>query len=262
MDKVSEAISTIRKAAKLAQTYSGLPLYLGFSGGKDSLVVYDLARRAGVDFEAWFNPTTLDPAENIRYIRQHFPEVRFTKVRQSFFSLVRKKKMLPTMLVRYCCREYKEGHGVGRVCLMGVRRAESARRSGRKLVAVMKSNRTLVESDSLSPVTTMCYGGGREKITVRPILDWTDDEVWAYIKDNGLPVNPVYGHARRVGCLFCPMKSGAERRRDMEENPHLAARLLAAAEAVARPLFPDGATYIRWWLSGKSVEEFKREDMG
>lgn len=259
MDKVSEAIGTIRKAAKLARTYSGQPLYLGFSGGKDSLVVYDLARRAGVDFEAWFNPTTLDPAENIRYIRQHFPEVRFTRVRQSFFSLVRKKKMLPTMLVRYCCREYKEGHGIGRVCLMGVRRAESARRSGRKLVAVMKSNRTLVESESLSPVSAMCYGGGKEKITVRPILDWTDDEVWAYIRDNGLP---VYGHARRVGCLFCPMKSGAERRRDMEENPHLAARLLDAAEAVARPLFPDGATYLRWWLSCKSVEEFKRDEMG
>lgn len=70
----------------------------------------------------------------------------------------------------------------------------------------------------------------------------------------------VYDLARRVGCLFCPMKSGAERLRDMVENPHLAARLLDAAEAVCRPRFPDGATYLRWWLSGKSVEEFKAEE--
>ena len=161
---ITKAIAAIQKAADLAKVYSGKPLYLGFSGGKDSLVVFDLAKRAGVEFEAWFNPSTIDPPENIRYIRTNFPEVRFSKVRKSFWTLIREKRMLPTQLVRYCCREFKEGQGIGRVCVMGVRRAESVKRRGRKLVSVLKDNRVLQEADNLTPLNTMCYGGVRRRL--------------------------------------------------------------------------------------------------
>lgn len=233
-DKEKTAIAVIKKAAELAKTYSGQPLYLGFSGGKDSLALYHLAERAGVEFEAWYNPTTLDPAENIRYIRQNFPNVRFSRPRLSFFDLVREKGMLPTQMVRYCCAEFKERQGLGRVCAVGVRKAESMKRRN-LTIAATKTAGGFTPLEDLRPLETACYGGGKEKIIVRPLLDWSEAEIWGYIRQNGLPINPLYKTCRRVGCLFCPMKPARERLADMAAHPHLFRRLLSAATAVAPP---------------------------
>ena len=57
------SIATIRRAAKLAQNYTGKPLVVAFSGGKDSQTVYHLAEAAGVEFEAVYSATTIDPPE-------------------------------------------------------------------------------------------------------------------------------------------------------------------------------------------------------
>lgn len=35
--------------------------YLCFSGGKDSQVIYELAKQAKVKFQAYYNVTTVDP---------------------------------------------------------------------------------------------------------------------------------------------------------------------------------------------------------
>ena len=45
----------------------------------------------------------------------------------------------------------------------------------------------------------------------RPILDWTDAQVWTHIlKDHGLEPNPVYQYANRVSCWCCIMGRRAE----------------------------------------------------
>ena len=36
-----------------------------------------------------------------------------------------------------------------------------------------------------------------------PIVDWSDEDVWNYIKYHNLPINPEYEHAKRVGCMVC-----------------------------------------------------------
>ena len=43
--------------------------YVAFSGGKDSCVILDLIKRAGVKFDAHLNITTVDPPEVIRFVR-------------------------------------------------------------------------------------------------------------------------------------------------------------------------------------------------
>ena len=53
--KMETSIATIQKAAKLAQNYTGKPLVVAFSGGKDSQTVYHLAEAAGVDYEAVYS---------------------------------------------------------------------------------------------------------------------------------------------------------------------------------------------------------------
>lgn len=49
---------------------------LGFSGGKDSVVLLDIAKKSGVKFEAVYSNTTIDPPGTIPFIRENYPEVR------------------------------------------------------------------------------------------------------------------------------------------------------------------------------------------
>ena len=56
-DKVADAINLLREH----EPKDGY--YLCFSGGKDSVVIYDLAVRAGVKFDAHHNITTVEPPE-------------------------------------------------------------------------------------------------------------------------------------------------------------------------------------------------------
>ena len=101
IDKVDLAIRRI----KLHEPPEGY--YVAFSGGKDSCVILDLVKRAGVKFDAHINLTTVDPPEVIRFVRQQYPEVTIEKPKMSMKKLIEKKGILPTRLARYCCAEYK-----------------------------------------------------------------------------------------------------------------------------------------------------------
>ena len=54
--------------------------YLAFSGGKDSIVIYDLAVRAGVKFDAHYSLTTVDPPELVHFIKAEFPDGSFIQL--------------------------------------------------------------------------------------------------------------------------------------------------------------------------------------
>ena len=56
-------------------------------------------------------------------------------------------------------------------------------------------NRRLFESCAL-----------KGKRICNPIVDWTDRDVWEYIRSERLPMNPLYEMCfYRVGCIGCPM---------------------------------------------------------
>src|SRR5690554_4750021 len=107
--------------------------YLAFSGGKDSVVIHDLAVRARVKFDPHYSQTTVDPPEVQQFIKEHYPHVAWDKPRNSMFRLIPLKKMMPTRLIRYCCSDLKEIGGAGRTVVTCIRWAESTARSGREL---------------------------------------------------------------------------------------------------------------------------------
>lgn len=255
-------MATIQRAAKLAQNYTGKPLVVAFSGGKDSQTVYHLAEAAGVDFEAVYSATTIDPPEVVRFIKQHYPMVRFHVPKMSFWKLVEYTRMLPNRYMRYCCSVLKEATSPGRVTLTGVRREESAKRAKRQILDINKKPRQFDEFERNDKIDVQCFGNGKEKITVNPILDWTETDVWQYLNSVvNVPHCELYDQGRRrVGCLFCPMKSRNEVVDDMKRYPHQFKRLKGVVVKLAETSerFPnDPKAFLEWWLSDKSVEEYK-----
>jgi phosphoadenosine phosphosulfate reductase len=94
--------------------------YLAFSGGKDSIVLHNLTVRAGVRFESWYNNTTCDPPELIRFIKKHYPQVNWNNPEMSIFTAI-VKHGFPLRHRRWCCRIYKESGGRNRTVLVGNR---------------------------------------------------------------------------------------------------------------------------------------------
>lgn len=260
--KVEASITTIQRAAKLAQNYTGKPLVVAFSGGKDSQTVYHLAEAAGVDFVAVYSATTIDPPEVVRFIRKHYPTVHFHVPKMSFWELAEHTRMLPNRHIRYCCSVLKEATHQGRVTLTGVRREESPKRAKRQVLDINKKTRQFDEFERSDKIDVQCFGNGKEKITVNPILDWTETDVWQYL-NNVVNVShcELYDEGRhRVGCLFCPMKTRKEIVDDMRRYPHQFDRLKKTVVKIAKTSkqFPDEPKdFLEWWLSDKSVQEFK-----
>ena len=129
MNKVDKAIETIQKAESLALKYQDYGFHLAFSGGKDSQVIYELCKMAGVKFRPVMQVTTIDPPEVMRFIRKNYPDVILERPEINFYKLIVKKMGLPTRRMRYCCQYLKEQAGAGTVTIIGIRRAESNKRA-------------------------------------------------------------------------------------------------------------------------------------
>jgi phosphoadenosine phosphosulfate reductase len=71
-----------------------LPLNLGFSGGKDSVVILDLAERAGIKYNAIYANTTVDPPGTISFIKKNYSQVQIMHPEKSFFKLIEELKQL------------------------------------------------------------------------------------------------------------------------------------------------------------------------
>ena len=138
-DKVETAIERL-KTFEPPEGY-----FLAFSGGKDSVVIKALADMAGVKYDAHYSLTSVDPPELVQFIKT-FDDVAIDVPkdkdgnRVTMWNLIPKKKMPPTMKVRYCCEELKESGGHGRLTITGVRWAESVnRKRNQGGVTVVKS---------------------------------------------------------------------------------------------------------------------------
>jgi|BioPla2DNA2_1021312.scaffolds.fasta_scaffold139017_3 phosphoadenosine phosphosulfate reductase len=97
--KIRHSIELLRNSEELALKYNDFGFHLAFSGGKDSQVVYELAKMAGVKFKAFFYKTSVDPKELLRFIRANYPDVEWIRPKMTMFQLIKKE----------CCRCDKRG---------------------------------------------------------------------------------------------------------------------------------------------------------
>ncbi len=224
--KVDRAIKLLQSTCKDQQ------VELCYSGGKDSDVILELAKLAGINYRAIYKNTTIDPPGTISHCVKNGVEVVRPKI--SFFQLI-ERKGFPTRRARFCC-EYLKEYKVMDKAIQGIRRSESTKRA--KLYT--------------EPTICRIYGSKKNHVNViLPILDFTDKDVEEFIKERGIKLHPLYYNEdgslnvkKRLGCMGCPLKSD-NGLADFKANPKLVRAWLRAGK--------------KWWESHpnlKSKEKF------
>lgn len=266
--KVEYSIDLLRRSEAMALRFNPeLGFSLAFSGGKDSQVLYHVAQMAGVRFRAFFSPTSVDPPQLIRFIKRNYPEVEFIKLHTNIYEMAKKKKILPTMIRRWCCAEFKERHGAGTCTLIGIRREESSRRATRNEVEV-SSRKFSEDFDQFSEhqEKMITCVGGKDKILISPILTWTEEDVWDFLNSQGIPHCELYDRGyKRIGCIMCPMSNYKQKLREMREYPHVLRKWLETIEWLDENVWRynekiENITYkqrLHWWISGLNLEEYR-----
>ena len=221
IQKIEYSIALLKKAESLALKINERGFRLAFSGGKDSQVMYELAKMAGVKFHAEMQVTTLDPPELMKFVRKNYPEVNMNLPKINFYKLIREKGMLPLRHIRYCCAYLKESAGVGSVTLIGIRAAESVNRAKRHEVEILgnKEKYTLDQFSEHEETEHQCIRG-KDKILISPILNWSDADVWNFIRGKGIEYCKLYDEGyHRIGCMFCPMADRKSKALDRKKYP-------------------------------------------
>ena len=159
--KVDKAIKLLRSTCRDRE------VELSYSGGKDSDVILELAKMAGINYRAIYKNTTIDPPGTIRHVREN--NVEIVRPKETFLQLIERKEF-PTRRARFCCQVLKE-YKIMDIAILGIRRSESSKRT------------------KLYKEPTLCRIYNNNKANhveiILPILDWTDNDVVEFITERG-----------------------------------------------------------------------------
>jgi phosphoadenosine phosphosulfate reductase len=201
-----DGVNTIRG---VTGQHRRLPVTVSFSGGKDSLVVLNIARKAVRNLTAFFADTGLEFPETVEYVERYTREAGIgLKVEKAGNAFEENFPAFgpPAKDFRWCCKVCKLGPissflSAGEVITIdGKRRYESFQRG----------NIGAVERNPFVP----------GQISVYPVRDWRALEIWLYIRMEHLPYNPLYDQGfERIGCWLCPSALQAEYVRMRELHP-------------------------------------------
>ena len=259
--KIQHSVELIRKAEKIALMYDHENGYFNtFSGGKDSQALFHIVKMSGVKFKTYMSLTSVDPGDVIRFVKTEYPSVIRQKPKISIFQKAVEMGILPTMRVRWCCAEFKESAGAGKVTLIGIRKEESARRAKRHEVEVSskkfsgnldefeqwsteeigrkqkrKSKRKINEDEfSVKTDNEVRCINGKDSILISPIFDWTEKDVWYFLNNIiKAPHCKLYDEGyTRLGCILCPMSQPKQKRMEMQQFPHVKRNWIKAIKAI------------------------------
>ena len=231
---------------------------LSFSSGKDSDVILELAKMAGIPYRAIYKNTTIDPAGSIAHAKEMGAEV--IRPKKSFFQLV-SEYGYPSRYARFCCSFLKEYKVCDRA-IQGIRRSESRNRAERYK----------------EPEICRVYSA-KEKVKVYlPILEWTDEDVAEFIKERNIKCHPLYYKGgqfdvtKRLGCVGCPLQSRKKRIQEFKDNPKmLKAWIRAGQKYFLSDKYQKGKSYFKfkdafesmgYQLYCDNIEQFKEKTYG
>ena len=253
-DKRNIAISRIEHFQNKNENNKNI---LAFSGGKDSLAAYLVVLESGIPFIPIYSATSADPPDLIYYLWKFndwclingFPQViiqpynkfterqakgKMTGKEKTMWTLIGNRGIPPTRRKAYCCQELKERTGEpGDTVFTGVRWEESPKRSMQKMVNFFSN-----------------------KIMVRPIVDWTEDEVWSFIlyHEYKAPYCCLYDLGwDRIGCIGCPKARKKQRLKELEYYPQYKEMYIKAFNKMIKYRKENNLGINENWATGKDV---------
>lgn len=271
-DKEQTAIMRLQTASAMSLQYYGEPLVVTTSGGKDSSVCVELAIRAGIPFVVMHNHTTADAPETVYFVRDEFKRLEGLGIKcminkpmykgapTSMWSLIPQKLMPPTRLVRYCCSVLKEQGGAGRFISTGVRWAESTSRKANRGVyealGSSKAQKIILNNDNDDRRRLFENCRLKAKRVVNPIIDWADSDVWGFLQDAKVPLNPLYSEGFcRVGCVGCPF-AGKKREKEFARWPKYKGMYISAFDRMLEERKRRGKMQGSWRMGTTGLDVF------
>lgn len=233
--KIDEPPSLEKKVRQAIRLLQSIPqdkeIELCYSGGKDSDVILELAKMAGIPVRPIYKCTTIDPKGATAHCKSKGVQIVMPEV--TFFKLI-ERKGFPTFRARYCCDKLKE-YKICDVAIQGIRRDESTKRA----------------ANYREPQICRFYGSKKNRVSVfLPILEWTDKDVEEFIKERGIKCHPLYYDEqgkfhveRRLGCIGCPLKSDRGQA-DFKANPRFLKAYLRAGK--------------KWWDTHENIASKKK----
>ncbi len=223
MNLLSEAIYILKNGPQTQ-------LRGAFSGGKDSIAAKRACEIAGLSFDWHYHKTTIDPPEVIRFIREQHSDVIFDRPKHgNFFVRAKKKGVLPSARIRWCCDEYKEARGpLNTSWITGLRREESSSRSSLPIIGLHKRTR---------------------RIIISPLANWDSEFLWEFIRSEKLPYPSLYDEGfTRLGCVGCPAANRKNREKEFRRWPRIEKKWIDLARYIYSKKAP--------WDNFNSFEEY------
>jgi len=269
--KIDKAVERVRDAYKFSQSLGLGKLYVAFSGGKDSICLHKVvelaAEKDSIPFleyaEVHYNVTGIDPPELVYFIREHYPHVHRDLYKESMWQLIVKQKVPPTRLFRYCCRELKERGGYGKFTLIGIRWAESSSRKARgefESIGNTRKDGQILLSDNTDDRRMMEHCLPKRQYVCNPIIDWTDEDVWEFIRSSKLPYPSLYDEGfKRLGCIGCPFGGSKQQEEQFARFPKFREAYIRAFDRMIEARkkagmeteWQVGEEVMAWWTSEK-----------
>ena len=97
-----------------------------------------------------------------------------------------------------------------------------------------------------------CYRD--RSVTINPIVDWTDKDVWDFLHHYGCAGNPLYQCGeKRIGCIGCPIAGSKRQKMDFLRYPKYKANYIRAFDKMLKARKEAGLTNIVNWQTGLDV---------
>lgn len=96
-----------------------------------------------------------------------------------------------------------------------------------------------------------------EDAIVNPIYEWLDSDIWDYIRQEHIKVNPLYARGyTRVGCIGCPLASYKQKIKEFNDYPKYKTLYIQAFEKMIQArkdnnldvVWNTGQEVFDWWI--------------
>lgn len=243
-ERLKESRAVVREVAEKSVN----PLIIQFSGGRDSMAMLGLVREVTSNFVCAFMATGMEFKGVIQFVKDICEKLGVKLLisnpgmyKGNIFKRIEQFRKFPGIWgwgksaggtnTLWCCRDLKlrpqklllrETFGKGVFYkLEGIRMSESTRR------------KYIYKEYSGYPVRP--DGEHRGSFEVFPIINWTDDDVCNYLKQQRLPTLSHYDEFGVSGCSWCPFYGPEIYRRVLAKLPRHYDRFIHWEKELGKP---------------------------